>query len=348
MGSDVTITAVNIRGNNFSDCAHGCRYCPIKRKHSPIDLDRYERFVLRLREWKAASGREHLDHFQQPGYHGNYDRPTLEMIARLDGPNAVKGTTLGGLPARDEAECRAWLEELMEFGLKTVHATIAGFGPYHDKWNNKRGNFECLMRMQRVAGELGLKLGQRVLISTGTLPYVPELLAYLEDNLPPATQGWRYACPFFYQTARQKAQPHVEVERIDEKIRDSLPENIRTLMTNKEGRITPSEREWIAHIRAQPEKPYKNALWIRIYAPDMDRLEAQSITEIVDDLERRARAAYAQIPPLHELCERYGDPESTLIYDHQTCVEKLWLDRYRKEHPAVQFDQSLTHFWFGG
>src|SRR5580698_931440 len=31
-----------VRGNNHSDCAHSCRYCPIGRKRSIITLEHYE------------------------------------------------------------------------------------------------------------------------------------------------------------------------------------------------------------------------------------------------------------------------------------------------------------------
>ncbi len=49
-----------------------------------------------------------------------------------------------------------------------------------------------------------------------------------------------------------------------------------------------------------------------------------------------------------QLRERYGDPSNTAVYAIRRCVEMKWLDAFRAEHPEVPFDQSVTHFWFGG
>jgi hypothetical protein len=344
----VQVTGAHIRGNIYSNCAHSCRYCPISRKQSPIALDRYEKLVMRFREWERTSGRFERPGGHLPGYQYNYDRATLDMMSRLDGPMSFKGLSLGGLPRLDDRECRSWLQNLLSYGVEHIHATLAGVDDLHDHWNGKPGNFQSIMRYLRVAGELGIARWHRLLLSKGTLPQLEQLIERL-DRLSPGGADFTHVSPFFYQSIHQRAQPQVEAERIDEEIRDSLPAPINGLMTKPEGRQSDlSEREWIEHLRSQPARPYEVDLWIRVNQHSIDYLEATPIEDIIANLERSALDAYSNVPPADELRERFGDPDSRLIYNHQTCVEKLWLDRFRQKNADIKFDQGLTHFWFGG
>ncbi|WP_400766510.1 hypothetical protein [Methylosinus sporium] len=67
---------------------------------------------------------------------------------------------------------------------------------------------------------------------------------------------------------------------------------------------------------------------------------------IVDDYRTRTRAAYAAIPSLVELCDRYGNRDGTKIYPLQRCVEMKWLDLHLAEHPT-DFERQLTHLQMG-
>ncbi len=335
-----------IRGNNRSDCAHGCRYCPIKRKRSVVERDRFAAFVERVREWvKRDGGRWSM--WSSLGYHANHDRDDLEMMRRLDGPQPLRGITLGGLPDRTDDELRVWLDLLKEYGLQTVHATFGGTREMHDHWNNKKNNFDLLMRTLHVAGRMDFKLGQRLLVGKSTLSHLEPLLDLLEE-LPQHVGDWRYAMPFFYQTSAQKPQPHVELDRIDESLRDSLPQRILSLFMDPDEKSNLSEREWMRYTAPQDDPVDKVTAVIRVTADAMDELEATPIEDVVGDLWRRTESAYAAMPTFSELRDRYGDRFGTSIYSVRRCVEMKWLDMYRAENPDVRIDQSLTHCWFGG
>jgi hypothetical protein len=335
-----------VRGNNHSDCAHSCRYCPIGRKRSIITLEHYERFVKRVQQW-IAEARPDLQMFHALGYHANHDQADLETMRRLNGDPAIRGITLGGLPWRSDEQLRDWLALLESYGLKTVHATFGGINEVHDRWNNKPGNFDLLMRTLRVSSDMGFKLGQRLLVGKSTLSCLESLLDQLEC-LPWREGDWRYAMPFFYQTKYQRAQPDVEEDRIDEAERERLPKRIRTLFTNPKEPDNLSEREWIEMTKGQPEPNYNLTSVIRLTADSMDELERKSIGEIVSDLEARTRRAYESIPSYHELLDRYGDRANTTIYSIRRCLDMKWLDMYRAEHPEIHLEQDLTHCWFGG
>ena len=342
---EIDIDTIIVRANNRSDCAHGCRYCPIHRKRSMIDRGRYADFVHRVREWlERNSSRAQLYHAL--GYHDDYDQEDLDLLRGLNGATAVDGITLGGLTPREEPELRDWLQMLRSYGLKTVHATFAGVDSVHDHWNGRTGNFSFLMRTLKMAGEANLDLGQRILVSTSTIPSLDRLLDQLEA-LPPHPGDWRYAMPFFYQTRRQKHQTEVEADRIDERARDVLPARVRALFCSTDEPENLSEREWIRLTRDRTDPVSRVALVVRLTAQNMDALERLTVDEIIADLETRTRQAYESIPPFSELRERYGSSSGTLIYAIARCLEMKWLDRYRDENPEVVFDQSLTHLWFG-
>ncbi|MDN5872110.1 MAG: hypothetical protein L0H73_15505 [Nitrococcus sp.] len=340
------IDTIIVRANNLSDCAHGCRYCPIKRRHSVIALERYERFVARMRGWLQKQ-RPSVRLHHMLGYHHNYAELDLLALARLDGAQPIRAITLGGLPHRTDAALRTWLDLLMRYGLRTVHATFGGGGATHDAWNNKPGNFDALLRTLNIAGELGLSLGQRLLVGRSTLASLEPLVDMLEA-LPSHEGDWRYAMPFFYNTEAQKRQLHVESDRIDESRRAHLPDRIRGLFCSDGELANLSEREWIEVTRGQADSVDRVPLVVHLTARNIEQIEHTSIDEIIGKLEGRTRRAYAAMPTFSELRERYGDASSRIIYAQRRCVEMKWLDRHRRAHPELRFKQNLTHCWFGG
>jgi hypothetical protein len=166
------------------------------------------------------------------------------------------------------------------------------------------------------------------------------------ETLPKREGDWRYAMPFFYQTRRQKAQAHVEADRIDEAERDRLPLAIHRLYVKDKSNY--SEREWIEILKDRPAAPDQATLVIRLRADTIDDLERTPVEDIVGDLLERTRRAYAAMPSLEELMQRHGDRDNRRIYACPRCVEMKWLDAWRDGHPQIAFDQSLTHCWFGG
>ena len=343
---DVRITRLLVRAANHSDCAHACRYCPLTRKQSPIDLSRYVAVVQRVRNW-AAEQSEPLKISHLLGYHWNYEGPDLDALRRLDGDLALPGITLGGLPSRTNDELESWLALLQRYGLRTVHATFGGCGDVHDRWNNQKGNFALLMRTLHVARSLpgNLRLGQRILVGRSTLCSL-ELLIQQLSSLSSLEGDWLYAMPFFYQSERQKLQAHVEQDRIDERIRAKLPSSIKPLFDRNDRNL--SEREWIERLEVGRPAPDEATLILRLSAKTIDELEQRSIEDIVEKLSTAVRTAYIAMPSHDELMSRYGDRSNTNIYSTARCVEMKWLDAYRREHPHIALDQSVTHCWFGG
>src|SRR6476660_3951966 len=121
--------------------------------------------------------------------------------------------------------------------------------------------------------------------------------------------GWRGAMKRRY-----------EDERITEEIRDRLPERINRLRPRKFNTWL-SEREWIPVMLETANQPRKLLLKFDVDESNIDYLESAPCEEIIAEREREYQDSYQAIPPLNELCARYGDPDNRRIYMMSRDVE---------------------------
>jgi hypothetical protein len=328
-------------------CAHSCKYCLMgKKRLARITPLRFLSFVERFMEWsRRKSSAPAVGYILN--YTANYDRDTLvrlrELKNRFDVDYApLRSVTLGGLPWRDDEGIRAWLTERQEFGLTNVHASLAGTGSVHDYWNGQKGNFDLLMRTLKLGRALGMSIATRIFVTKSTVPLIEELCEML-DRFPPHSNDRRYALPFFYAGWGAK----LESERIDETIRDSLPNWFGPLIerSSSEG-CWRSEREWIADIESRTTSDIETKLIINLTDANIERLEAMSCDAIFAEYEQRTLAAYAAVPNLRQLCDRYGNRNGRDIYVLERCIETKWLDQHLASHP-VRFERQLTHLQMG-
>jgi hypothetical protein len=237
---------------------------------------------------------------------------------------------------------REWLQERKKIGADSVIVSLAGMGAVHDGWNGRRGDFDYLMSALRIAGELGLGLGERLFLAQSTLPDLERLIDCL-DSIPGRVVE-RIVVPFLYRGQAER----MEEERITEKTRDSLPESIKQLASWGLGnwRDWRSEREWIEVIRSQQEQPREVRLPFQINKSTIERMESMPPEVLVAEQEARTRAAYAAIPSSSELCERNADATNCRIYTNQDDIERKWLEHHLQKS-SITFERALTHLDVG-
>jgi hypothetical protein len=308
-------------------CAHICRYCLISesRKRSTLPFGRFEQLVHRFHDWKA-SDRGDLDIGVFVGPSFDYDLETLAGVARL---RARRGgrfevLNLGGLRMRRGDALTAWVEERRAAGILGFHASLAGCGSVHDRWNGRAGDFDYQVSILRMGGERGMGRQERLFLTQNTLPLFDQLLDIL-DGLPGEVLR-RSVTPFFYAGLAHR----YEGERITEDIRDNLPDRIKALR-GRRFQDWRSEREWIPIMLETADKPRRLILKIDVHEGNIDRLEQQSCEAIFAEREREYRESYQGIPALDELCARYGDPANRRVYMMSRDVEGRWLDRHHRE-----------------
>ncbi|HUB94293.1 MAG TPA: hypothetical protein VL993_00160 [Stellaceae bacterium] len=308
-------------------CAHICRYCLISesRKRSALPFARFERLVHRFFDWKEQAGRDDLEIGTFVGPSFDYDVETLHGVGRL---RARRGgrfqiLNLGGIRMRRDEALVAWIEERQAAGITGFHASLAGCGETHDRWNGRAGDFDYQTTMLRLGGERGMAHRYRLFITQSTLPLFDRLLDIL-DTIPGDT-GHRIATPFFYAGLARR----YEDERITEDDRDALPGRVRSLPLGK-FRDWRSEREWIPIMMETADRPRRLILKLDVDETNIDRLEAMACEDIYAERERLYQESYVGVPPLEELCARYGDPENRRVYMLSRDVEGRWLDLHQR------------------
>jgi hypothetical protein len=198
-------------------CAHICRYCLISesRKKSALPFPRFERLVHRFHDWRQAERPDlEIGVFVGPSY--DYDIETLHGIARLRERRGAKFRilNLGGLRIRRGEELAAWLQERRAAGIVGLHASLAGHGETHDRWNGRQGDFDYQLEILRLGGNCGMVRQEKLFLTKSTLPQFDRLLEILDAI--PGKLGSRTASPFFYAGLATR----YENERLTEDDRD--------------------------------------------------------------------------------------------------------------------------------
>lgn len=335
MTRQVNITGIFIN-SKLIGCAHSCRYCSISIKHvNRLPLGRFATLVDGLIEWRARS-RPHFDLYPAINHCYEMDAGTIAgyMALRARAGSPIDMITTGGLRQRSDAEIRDWLAEWRAHGIRCLHASFAGHGAVHDRWNGRRGDFLWLTRLLQLAGTLGFELGQSLFLTKSTLPLLPELIVMLDAMA--GTVRHRRIFPLGYTGLAVNHEP----DRITESIRDALPAPVAKFCWQGAGSWR-SERQWIEHIRSDQERPRDVVLKLEVTDANIASLEARPWDDIMTDLEHRTRAAYAAVPSTRTLCDQVGDPDSRLVYVNRHEIERLWLWRYLKRSP-IAFEGHLT------
>jgi hypothetical protein len=309
-------------------CAHICRYCLISesRKRSALPFARFEALVHRFHDWKAAQGRDDLEIGTFVGPSFDYDLAVLEGVARLRARRGGKFEilNLGGLRRRDGDALIGWIEERRAAGIKGFHASLAGCGQTHDRWNGRAGDFEYQTSILRLAGERGMVRQEKLFVTQNTLPVFDRLLDTL-DALP-GEPVRRSVSLFFYAGLASR----YESERITEETRDNLPERIDRLRPQRFGGWL-SEREWIPLMMETADRPRRLVLKLDVDETTIDYLETAPCEAVFAERERQYQESYRAVPALDELCARYGDPSSRKLYMMSRDVEGRWLDLHTSE-----------------
>jgi hypothetical protein len=307
-------------------CAHICRYCLISesRKRSALPFARFEALVHRFHDWRQAERPDlEIGVFVGPSF--DYDIETLKGVARLRERRGGKFqiVNLGGLRIRSGDALVEWLEERCAAGITGFHASLAGYGEIHDRWNGRSGDFDYQMSILRLGGERGMVRQEKLFLTQNTLPIFDRLLDIL-DGIPGEISR-RSASPFFYAGLATR----YETERLTEDDRDRLPERINRLRSGRFDNWL-SEREWIPIMMETADQPRKLLLKLDVDEANIDYLERASCDEIFAMRERQYQQSYHSIPALDELCARYGDAANRRIYMMSRDVEGRWLDLHAR------------------
>jgi hypothetical protein len=87
-------------------------------------------------------------------------------------------------------------------GITGFHASLAGHGEIHDRWNGRAGDFDYQTSILRLAGERGMVRQEKLFLTQNTLPIFDRLLDIL-DGIPGKISR-RTVSPFFSMPVWQR------------------------------------------------------------------------------------------------------------------------------------------------
>lgn len=353
MAFEVTLENTLCLRVDLIPCAHFCRYCCISSKGqgnvARLGFQRFHALVDRFEEWARSSG------FSICPIVHNCDDITGEVAAFLDETIGPPGTShskpvtpqdarlrmgtvrTGGIRFRSDDGIREWLSRWRDAGSTIVHGSFAGHREAHDWWNNRPGDYDFLMRIQRIAVAMGFEISHTIFLTRNMLSSLGQLLEDLAGLPAKAVNRWAFPPAYFGRARSGSAQSH----RLTEEDRDVLMQNT-ALTGTYEVHSSKSEREWIQKIEKEEADVPSHTLELYVEDGNIDYLESASCEEIIDNLRAKVEATYQALPSSSELRQRYGDRKGSKLYDMQLELDSLWLDRCLRER-HIPFDRRLTH-----
>lgn len=339
MGEAIKITGVGTV-NDTGQCVTRCRWCAFGNIGAyNLTAERISAVLERLIEWRDRNRPADFKVSFRWGRSFNFDLKTLvaraKLYKRVFG-GQEKSIPFGGIYFKPDDQLKTWLLERKDIGIEKIVASFAGTRELHDKWACKKGEFEQLVRASWIAGEIDIEYSENLFLTRSTLPLLDELMDLL-DAIPGRKS--RTIGPVHYRGRAQK----MEEERITEDIMQALPSRVNKYFHTRDSMET--ERDWIEVISAGNRGPIEVELLLFIDSSNIDWIETTPIEDVLADLEARTRRAYAAIPTIQELCERYSDRENGRMYSFAWELEKKWLNRYLQKN-RIDFEGKLTRFFW--
>jgi hypothetical protein len=243
----------------------------------------------------------------------------------------------GGVRFRSDEGIREWLSRWRDAGSTIVHGSFAGHRESHDWWNNRRGDYDVLLRIQRIAVDMGFQISHSVFLTKKALLSLDALLEDLTRLSAKPVNQWAFLPAYLGRARSISAESH----HITEEDRDHLIQN-SALTGTYEINKWKSEREQIHELKAHEAGIPSHGLNLYVDEGNIEYLESAPCEKIVSNLQSRIEAAYQSIPSSAELMSRYGDSNGTRIYGLQLELDSLWLDRCLRKQ-KIAFERRLTH-----
>jgi hypothetical protein len=317
-----------------SPCCNHCRFCSVGQKtfHN-ISFERYERIVERFLSWKEEKA--FGDFFIRPEHLYTAATTPVEQLARRRRLRKRGGETdfflvqMNGLVFMPDDELRDCLLAKKAAEITRINLSFAGKGKLHDTWVGRRGEYEFLLRIAKIAADIGLPRQERLFLTKSAIPHIEPLMDVL-DQIPQLAE--RLIFPLGYIGWAK----NLEEERITKRMLEQLPERV---LQYYDAEHYKTEGEWIESLRSGNQKLFTNKKTIRLplREDNLDEIEEKSCDEIVTELIDRYNKIDAVLPGMFALAEMYGDIANTRIY-HPSSLDRKWTQHYLKDHPQISME----------
>lgn len=301
-------------------CHCGCRHCLLSSQHcaTGVDYHRGQAFAARFYDWMREN-RPDLSGLFYVGYCNEF--PELkEHIAFVK--KYVPGydfLQFNGLAFRSEAEIKHLLETVKAGGIRLIDLTFYGLREYHDRFAGRKGDFDFLLRILRMAENVSLDVAVSIPLTMENAGEMEPLFAVLA-----AYKVKQYSVFLPHDKGRGAG---LAGQRVTKAVFDSLPQTVRDNFIRIPHK---TEGEWLAMDRLPTAET--RALTLALTPENMDRLETMDPGRIIRELEAMDDAWYAAVPSAEELARTYGRPENTQLFRFRD-LYLHWQKQYLRDHP---------------
>lgn len=315
-------------------CSCRCRHCLLDsgKKLSTVSFDRVKALGEQFLRWKDTLSYEDpaIDIITGYSCDSSEDVESAQFCKEA-GATSWSYLAANGMELKAKTELEQFLLARKEMGITKVGVTFYGMREFHDKWADRKGDWDYTMLIAQTAAELGLERQETVFLSKSGIADIPHLIDLL-DTLPGKND--RCLAPWDYRGRGKQ----LEDERVLASQVKTLPDNVRQYINQdlkNSRRCYLSEAEWISAIEAgnYPRKD-RRVYIISVWQDNIDHLESTDCDQILQKLRDEDEQLYTAIPSLPTLAQLYGQKSGKRIYWIRD-LEWKWIDLYLKAHPQI-------------
>lgn len=307
-------------------CNCHCRYCLLSwsNKTIGVDYDRSVEYAKRFYDWM----KEHHPDMSLIFYYGySMEHPhLLESIDFMKSIGSPSGEFLqfDGMKFRSEAEIEELLKGIIEHGIKLIDLTFYGTKEYHDCFAGRKGDFDFMMKVLKVANRVGLAVKVDIPLNQENVRQIDDLVDLFE-----AYKLEKLSVFVPHAEGRGKNLNSIRFRKEDF---ETLGDKSKAIFNSN---VYRTESEWVKN---KEFVVYENrALAISLTPDNIELFEQMDFQDAISYLEKLDEDYYNSIPSLQELVELYGDSENTEYYSQRDLYLK-YQRRYIQEHKLEIYD----------
>ncbi len=313
-------------------CLCHCRYCLLSwdRHLTGAPYERSATYARRFADWLQAN-RPKISFNFAFGYSMEHPRlfEALDFLRSI-GSVSARLLQLDGVKIRTEAECAEWMCSLRAHGVEQVNLTFYGLREAHDRFAERPGEFDNLLRLAAAAQNAGIGVSAGIPLTAQSAPETDALLDLLAH--------WGLTdCRLFvpHEEGRGVCLNDVRFSLRDEQL---LSDRAKSRFNRT---LYRPEREWLT---GRFFRPAENRLLLISLTPEnIVEYESMPPEAVIEAVEHLDDAFYAAIPPLEALCARYGDPQGDRFFGQRDLYQH-YQKRFLQETGLSLYDVTDERF----
>ncbi len=306
-------------------CENRCRYCLLSYdgKITGVDYKRSEIYARRFYEWL---GQNRPDIHFSFGFGYSMEHP--QLLNAIDFCQSIHSPTgeflqFDGMKFRSEEQLYSLLSQLKAHGIRLIDLTFYGTEQYHDRFAGRSGDYRLMLNTLKQCNKLELDVTVTIPLTCESAPLLDALLHELET--------YKIKRISLFVPHGEGRGRHLQSIRLTEECYARLSEHAKTFFNTARFK---TEKQWL--LEGFPALHHR-ALTVTLTPDTVNFFENLPFDETIRHLEQLDDHYFSVIPPVEELAEVYGNPESNLYYSARD-LYLLYQAMYIKDRRLSLYD----------